>query len=281
MIVLDDVELGRLELSCTLGYVVTSFQIGAPEVRAVERNRALADGGIDDTQFVGCRAITVALRLDSRVAAPQVLLDALLPYLSPRRRPELMYSLRGSEEVSRAYMVRGADWPLEADGSRFPTQVLQWKTCEPYALAPEASCVTFIVSQATEAGRPYDLTFPRDYPAGAPSGSFYAVNAGNAPADWTATIVGPITDPTLSINGVTIAFTGVTVLAGQTLIIDTKERTMWLNGDPSSSRYGNSNFQSWGWDDVRLRPGTNMARLTGTSTTGATAVTMCWRSAWL
>ena len=104
MITLSDPVLGDLELRST-PFVAVSLQIGSPAVREVMRPRALADGMVDDTKYRGARAITVVLRLNENPNCGEIaerttiqgLLDTLLPYTSPRRRPTISWALPGSE----------------------------------------------------------------------------------------------------------------------------------------------------------------------------------------
>ena len=65
-VALYEPSLGRLELG-NLPFVVESFQIGSPDIRENVKNRALADGVFDDTQYHGASAITVTTRLAPHV----------------------------------------------------------------------------------------------------------------------------------------------------------------------------------------------------------------------
>jgi len=130
-----------------------------------------------------------------------------------------------------------------------------------------------------ELGRSYDLEFDRDYPASPPVGVVTFTMNGNDPADWSARITNEIDDPILTVNGIDITFTGVSVLAGQELVIDTRTRTMILGGNLSV--YGDSNFVDWTWDDLLLRPGVNTIRLQGTLPDPSAYVLFCFRDTWL
>ena len=102
---------------------------------------------------------------------------------------------------------------------------------------------------------------------------------GNDPADWTINIVGAITDPIVTVNGVSIVFTGVVVAAGQSLVISTRDRTMILGGNLSV--FGKSNFVAWEWDDLLLQPGMNTAGLQGTTPSSSAYMLFCYRDTWL
>ena len=140
------------------------------------------------------------------------------------------------------------------------------------------------LNPAPEEGREYDLTFDRVYVPTPPVGGVYVYNAGTAPADWTMTLTAAMTNPTVTVRSTDMIFNrngGVTLLTGQTLQIDTRERTILLNGDPTLSRYDRVNFEDWVWDDLLLQPGLNLVRLQGTGFNFSTRLTICWSDHYL
>jgi hypothetical protein len=288
---LSDPELGVLELGCD-PFIVASLQVGAPEVREVLRNRSLADGALDDTRFLGTRAITMLIRFNDLKCgldpdtSMQALIDRLTPYMSPRRRPTLTWQLPGSTE-QRAAVVRGANWGWALEGPRAQAIAPQWVVPSGEILAggPQAArCVTIKPSTDVEAGRNYDLTFDRVYPPSAPVGSRSIVNPGTALSHWELTIFGPVVNPEFKINDITFIADrrgGVTLAAGQTLVIDTRSRTVLFNDVASASRYQNVNFEDWSWDDLMIRPGQNTVRFNGTGMTEQSAAELCYTPAYL
>lgn len=283
MIYLEHDSLGRLDIDCVDGIVGVSLEIGWATPRVVDYPRALSDGSIDQTTYLGQRAVSLTLRFDQRVLPTQDLIDLITPYLSPRIRPIIVWTVQQNDPDPthvRSLMIRGADAPLVIDAPKYLTMVLQWVSQDSYTSALEPSCV---VSQATgtaEFGRVYDLDFDRDYPLSPPFGITYFYPVGNAPMDWTGTLTAVITDPEIYINGVTITFTGLSLTAGQTIIIDTRDRTILRNGDPTDSVYGLSNFNEWTWDDIRVTPGENQLRLQGATFDDDAAFTLCWTDRW-
>lgn len=286
---LEDPVLGTLDLMAP-GYIVSDFVVGFPAERPVERNRALNDGAYDQTEFLGGRAVTFNVLLDTRVLPMQTLRDRLARYLSPRRRPLLVWSYLGTPDELRTLMVRGVDAPFAISGnrSRFPTIPCSWKSPWSFMRGYEQQCVTIVPSQAAEAGRTYPLTFDRTYPAQLPVGAFEVYNGGGERADWSATIavgsLGTVVDPVLTVNGVDFSvdeLDGLTMTAGQTLVIDTAERSVLLNGDPDEPRYDRVNFLDWNWEDLQLAPGSNLVRFTHDGTSTEAFATICWDLAWL
>jgi hypothetical protein len=290
MMYLTDPTLGRLDLDCVDGFVVTEFEIGWPEVREVMTPRSLSDGSVDTTTYLGQRPVTVALRYDQTKLATQNLIDLVTPYLSPRYRPQLVWTVQQTDpgcvgpastvETVRSLRVRGADGPLVVNAPKYLSMVLQWVAQDPYTTSLDQSCAVALLTGSEEFGRSYDLTFDRSYPFSPQYGvtSFYPL--GNAPMDWTGTVTAEVTEPELLINNTTITFGGLTLLPGQTININTLERTILRNNDPNDSLYGLTNFQDWTWDEVRLTPGENQIRLQADSFEGEPAFTLCWFDQW-
>ncbi len=282
MMYLTDPVLGQLDLDCDPdGYVVSQFEIGFPDVRPVVIPRALADGVLDTTRFVGQRAITVSITLDQTKLATQDLLDKLMPYLSPRYRPRLVYTIQQpvvNPNHVRSFELRGVDAPLVIEGPKFQTIVCQWVALDHRATSIEERCQVLIPG-GDEIGREYDLEFDRDYPPSPPVGVVNVTMNGNDPADWVATIIGAIDDPIITINSVTVEFTGVSLVTGQILEINTRNRTMIQGGNLSV--YGNSNFVDWEWDQLLLQPGVNVLRLEGTNPDPGAYLLICFRDTWL
>lgn len=291
MIQLIDSQLGTLDLRCD-PFVVVSFQIGSRAVRAVARPRALADGVIDDTKFVGARAATVTVRLNDGAAcrpgtSQQELFDLLLPYMSPRRRPLLRWSLPGSDGVTRQMVVRGDSAPMVIAGPRYPVVALAFvsdgeitdgDSDDGSGGSSGEQCETIEPTEDVESGRVYDLAFPRDYPVSNAIGWRQVTQSGNEAAHWTGTISGPVTNPFLQVNDALVTWTangGLVLNAGDFLTIDTRERTMFFNGDPTEPRYDRTNFPAWWWDDLLLQPGVNAVRYGDTG-----QFNICWRSTW-
>lgn len=284
MMYLTHPSLGQLDLECAEGFVVTSFEIGWPEVREVVNRRALADGVVDTTTYLGARAVTIALRLNQKVLPTQDLVDMVTPFLSPRIRPTLVYTIQQNDPNPahvRSLMLRGADGPLVVDAPKALILVCQWVAAEPFTQSLEDTCAVAVLTGSEAFGRSYDLEFDRDYPFSPPVGVTYFTPAGNAPMDWIGTITAEVTDPVIQVNGINITFPGVTLVAGQTIIVDTAQRTILRNGDPNDSLYGITNFQDWTWDDLRVRPGQNSIRLTADSSAGGNpAFTLCYYDRW-
>jgi hypothetical protein len=278
--------LPDLNLVCDDGMVLVSLDIGFPSERAVVRSRALADGVFDDSTYLGQRAITATVRLDhNHGSTTQDLIDRLMPFMSPRRRPTLRWSLSGSPTDLREVRVRGVDAPLVIDAPKYPTLVLQWVTEGAFITDPVEQCQTVTPTDLPEEeGREYDLEFDREYIPTAPVGGMFVNNDGNAPAHWVITLFASMVDPIVTIGTRQMNFSqgaGLSLVTGQTLVIDSLARSILLNNDPNESRYDRVNFEDWNWDDLLLQPGSNLVRLQGSGFTSFSALTICWKDTYL
>jgi hypothetical protein len=292
---LVDDTLGLLELGCD-PYVVTNLQIGSPTVRRVSRPRALAHGTYDDTRFLGSRALTVSMRLKTAAEGcagvepgrdMQTLYDAAAAYMHPNRRPTLYWQLPGATSIRKA-AVSGETWPQVIAGPKHPTLVLQFvvPTGEVHGVAEDGSsslCIDITPSGDVESGRVY----PEDYSDGGrgPYGPASIIgartinNPGTAETHWRATIFGAVEQPVLTVNGIEVAFTrngGVDLLGGTSVTIDTREKTILLNGDPDFPVYDKANFDAWAWEQLLLTPRTNTVMLTGDNLGVSATVNFCW-----
>lgn len=287
MITLDDPELGVLEMRSN-PYVVVDFQIGPRAPRVVKRNRALADGEIDDTRFGGARAVTVSLRLnedacDDTPSTMQALYDRLLPYMALYRRPVLSWSIPGSGGVVRELVVRGDGAPVAIAGAKHQAVVCSFVASDGTITSPDLECTVIQPAADVELGRSYNLVPNRAYPTSSAIGDRLIMQNGNERADWTAVIFGDVTNPYLVINGVRVEWSsngGLLIPPGSSLVIDTKAKTMYLNGDVANPRFDRSNYTDWSWPDVMLRPGQNTIRFGGAVLGLNASVNLCWKPTW-
>ena len=287
---LTDDRLGRLDLGplrpgggvrlCNEeGYVVTGWEIGFPEVREVSRYRALADGVLDDSQFLGARAVSMNITLDVNKQDPQTSIDRLMSFMTPHVRPRLHWTIPGSAQI-RSMIVRGADAPVSIQGKQAHVVSVQWVGVNGSLEAADRKCSTIVPGDDVETGRTYDLTFDRTYPPGTAIGRRIVQNDGNEVAEWEAAIYGDCLDPVLTINGIRIEF-DYDLQAGQSIYINSRDRTILLNIDPFTSVYGSTNFTEWSWESVRLQPGENVVQFNAASINAGAQAVICWRDTWL
>jgi len=144
-----------------------------------------------------------------------------------------------ADEPGRVYKVRYAGSVSVTnfiDGREF---TIPFKMCKPYRIAS---------TQSTKIG----------------SGT--AVNGGNIETPCVIEIVGPVTNPSVVINGATMTYTG-TVTVSDKLIIDTEKLTATFNGANALANY-NKKFP---W----LAVGDNAVTVSGG------AVQVIWLNRWI
>jgi hypothetical protein len=180
------------------------------------------------------------------------------------------------EGVSRLMRVRSrGSNPVEVTETNTYTEAMwrvQWEALDPRMYSTTLHSTT-VGLPAASGGFAYPLVFPRDYGGGGSGGSIAAANAGSAPAPWTARFDGPLVAPRITHQEQdrTIRL-GLTLDAGEFLILDSQSRTALLSG--TASRY--SSLVTPAWFD--LTPGPNTIRFLATS--GSGTLTFAWRDAW-
>jgi len=124
----------------------------------------------------------------------------------------------------------------------------------------------------------------RQYPPTQPIGGRLITNVGNAPAHWTLSIFGQAVNPSWTINGNDITFNrngGLTLAGGQSVVIDTRTRSILLNGTPGDSAYDRVNYDEWAWSNLLLRPGRNIVLFGGENLSENATATFCYRPTFL
>jgi hypothetical protein len=150
----------------------------------------------------------------------------------------------------------------------------------------ESTTLTSETASATpevEPGRSYDRSYDLSYPASSPIGSVTIDNTGNVSVYPELLLYGPATDPRIEniTGGGALVFTGLTLGEGDYLEIDTRQRTILLNGLPTANRYSFLDFAESAWAGLELAPGDNLVRyFPVTYDDGAEAI-IRYRAAWI
>lgn len=252
----------------------------SPEVRSSDQTRARDHGLYAGTDLLGGRTLTAEIEVVAKHPNETVWSDfsrALVP--GQGNELPLVFQIPGvAGGVAIEVGARVRRLSLPVDRSYFfghGSAMVQFVATDPRIYSQAAT--TYTVSQATVSGSGlvFPITFPLTFGGAVSGGQFVAVNAGEFAAPWTATISGPITNPTLEnvTTGEAIAFTG-TVASGETLVVSSLDRSVLLNG--TASRYSWLVVGSSWWN---LAPGSNTVRLAGTS--GSGSVSFTYRSAWV
>lgn len=162
---------------------------------------------------------------------------------------------------------------------RAPVLLIAFDATDPRIYDDTESTVTADLADAGT-GHAWPQVWPMDWGGASTSGIVTATNDGTYSTPWTATITGPVTNPSIENVGTgdTLKFSadgGLTLTASDTLVVSSATRTALLNG--TASRYSKlSSPVSW-WD---LDPGDTELRFGGT-TSGSPSMNVTWRSAWI
>jgi hypothetical protein len=237
----------------TNGYRVASFDVGFPTVREVKAAYPTRDGDYDTTALFGPRVVTIAGSLiPSTSGSRQAALAALAHWAQPRLRPRLVYAVDAGEELL-AIGLRGSQLASVYDNPQVSAFQVSWVAPDPVAHGLSTHTLTIQPeSTGTIAGRAYPLTFNRTYPTAGPGGSGMgtATNGGDYPTWPTLRFYGPCTNPAVywvTPPGGAVAFTGLTINAGDYLDVDTFAQTALLNGQTAASRYSYLDFTQTVW----------------------------------
>jgi hypothetical protein len=176
---IESPKLGMLDLHCDTGYIVTEYDLGWPDVRAVEYDRPLAHGTYDLTRFFGARAVTLTITLNGERAqiAEAMLRTRLAAFLNPSARSVLSF-VETDWARRRRMVVRGHKLNAKTT-DRFSNNVIATFICaNPFVESYETQCETVDVSPA--AGGPHKTV---------------AHNEGDVAAEWIVEISGVNLDP--------------------------------------------------------------------------------------
>lgn len=264
------------------GLFVQTLDVPSPVVREITESRTGSDGDRDTTQFFGGRTCSLELLATTTPAAVR---DELAVFMNPAARP---YLVATDDEWPGARRLRlRADTlsaPLEAKTSPAAGKLLaQWKV--PDGVWEDIDQVTTVVSVDTPStgGLAVPVVMPATFSAATSTGARLFTNAGTIPLHWVARLYGPCTGPrfTLDSAGLALVFKPSMVLGGgEYLEIDSRERTVWLNGDTSNSRLNLLDYTLSTW--WRLAKGDNQIRYNPASGVGAGAVAELYtRTQWL
>lgn len=170
---IEDTDLGVLPLHCDLGYIVTEYDLGWPEVRAVSYDRPLADGAFDLTRYFGQRSVTLSITLngEARDVPEAALRTDLAKYLHPRRRPVLSFIEQGTYRRKRM-VVRGSEMRMAMADLHRNKMIVNMVCSTPYIESYEVESAMISVSPASGAR------------------TTVVANDGDVDADWQVVISG-------------------------------------------------------------------------------------------
>lgn len=266
----------------------TSWDLGAPEVRITSTPRPGADGVDEGGGYLGSRTVTLELLIRGDGAAvagghdPYWYADQLTAMCHPSRRPVL--AITRNSETSRGvtwYLgLRGNPWSMTIDRASAARLAMTLSFTAPAGLLE--SDLHQVVSPTGNDIASTDWRFPAHFPKGfgltSADPTVTCTISGTGPVAPTLYINGPITNPRIRDDlGNVFAFTGLTLVTGQTVRIDMAAGTV-LVADPET---GWNNTSADVWHTVDFEDSTFWQWPTGTrkvallSETGSFSIT--WR----
>jgi hypothetical protein len=232
---LQNDRLGRLDLDCDSGYVVTAYDLGHPEVREVRNPNSLDNGSFDNTRYYGARSITLDVTLKPHsgvdktsafIASEAQLRDRLLAFTNPGVRSALLLSEHQDNRVKQV-LIRGADLSGGVTRQNYNKLSVSW-------LAPRGVLLSYD-------RRCYPFSFGADT---ADTQTITIINEGTVSSHWVATLTGEAVKPRLILNDTEVLQLDYTSEPGDTIIIDSFSRSVSVNGQQVGFKYVADNA-SW------------------------------------
>lgn len=257
--------------------------VDLPPVRSGDQPLLRRHGSHPGDDFADVRTITVTVEFYAYSAARLAeLVAAFQTATAPGSNEDpLVFQIPGVAGGGKARVwcrPRRRVLPVDFEDGwyhRIPTGVVEFVATDPALLDnTEQSASTTLPSAG--GGLTFPAVFPLLFGAVSTGGAITAHNAGSFDADATFRIDGPCDNPRIEslTAGRTLAYNG-TIAAGEYLLLDTKSRTVLLNG--TASRYSQLDTSSrW----FTLAPGDNQITFRATTPSAAT-MNMVWRSCWL
>lgn len=265
------------------GVIIEKKDFGFPTVRQVQSPRSNAHGVYDNTTYFGDRVISISGSIIGTAGGGTLsrseALAAIRAYCLPGDRPQLRFSADGS--IYYAYLiVDNQSVPIESITHYKFT--MAWRAAPFIQSAPNTGSAGHSGSSSV-AATTFDITFDIDLNAGGGDSFSEAVavtNSGIVPTYPFITVTGPITSPSLneSTTDSSLVFNGLSLLAGETVLVDFEEHTATLDDGTSALEFIDWGESSW-WT---LPIGNSSVSLTGGSGyDGNTEISVQWSDRYL
>lgn len=234
-----------------------------PPLRAADHAQLRRDGEYPGDTFLGPKNIDILMDLTAKTESEfSILVTAIRDMTNPKREESPLVfkipSAFGGAEVQ--FMARPRRRNINVDLSylyRNTAVPISFKATYPYAVSTTLINTGLILTEEA-GGRTYPRTYNLTYPTTSSGSSATITNAGNNDAEVVLTFTGPLTKPkaTLTDTGEYLEF-DLSLVAGQQLIVDTRSRTVLLEG--TANRSGTITSGSTWWS---LPPGTSSVAFT-------------------
>jgi hypothetical protein len=262
-----------------IGMLTDLSGMDSPEVRENADDLVQMDGGIHGDFFYGRRPITMSgILLNPADASDRNARINKLSAASDAMRGDAVLDWTPSGGVHQFIRVRRQQ-PLRVSGTWQKEFQVALVAADPRIYSFALNSLTVPAAAATtDFGRAFDSGYDIDYGPAAVNGQALVTNAGTTLSYPILTITGPGSNPSISnlTTGGRVSLL-YTLGVGETLVVDTLNRTVMLGG--VSSRYGAIDFLNTTW--WGLAPGVNDVRLAFSSFSNGASLRVDWRDAWL
>ena len=253
-----------------------------PDVRTADLTIAGRHGARGGTDLLDARNVVITLDIyawdpTTFAAAVQTLREAF--QIREAGEGVLAFQLHGIADGQPARLFcrpRRLALPLEpAYWHDWVTAIVELWAGDPVIYSDVEYGGATVLPEASD-GLEFDVVFPIEFGDVGSGGVIFATNDGSWPADVVVRIDGPVTDPRVEnvTTGQVLEF-DIDLAAGEYLILDSRARTVMLNG--TASRYSTLTDESRWW---RLQPGPNEITFRAATATAAT-MSLTWRSSWI
>ena len=199
-----------------------------PDAQVSDNQRPQAHGTYAGDVFGDALTVTLTYLVTGTPENKRLAIDALEAHTPMDGVERMLVVDDGTGPWFRMARVIGRQVPQGKHYNHAPVECsVQFLCADPrrYALVQRSGTVT--MPQAV-GGLDYPLTYPLSY--GEPAtAALHAANDGGAPTPLVVTFHGPLETPTLATAGWRLGF-DITLVAGETLVVDTAEGTALLNG---------------------------------------------------
>jgi hypothetical protein len=242
--------------------VCKQWDLGAPEVRVTSTPKPSMDGTIESAGYTGARTVTLDLQIfGDRDVSPYLYAERLAAFAHPARRPTLVMTRATEDTNGDEYTMAVRGNPFSISFGRRAAGMLEMQLV---FTAPdgylESPLRQFQSIAATDNADPGGVILPMSFAIGYgmdfgtgigtnPAISFW-INS-SAPVAPLIAIHGPVTNPRLVTDtNEQFKFVGLTIAAGQMVVIDMEQATVRLDGSADASVYRFVDFTVstfWRW----------------------------------
>lgn len=249
--------------------------LSMPEIRTSSGLYSGRDGGYIGAQFYGMRTLSLVGRVFGQdIVEVEAKRRALQDALRTKSITMRVVTNAGNAYLIYCNLLR-FDMPIKRDVNIAPFKI-ELLAADPIIYDDTAGAALHAtVNKAIGGGYVYPVVYPVLWSAG--QGNTTVTNAGNTTVYPIITLTGSMHDPVIYNNttGKLLRLSGLTTNAGDTVVIDTKERTVLLNGGSIFDKVS-ADSQFWG-----LVVGQNVLALGSNDGNDTVSADVMWRSGYI